>query len=247
MRKIWIVPILMAILLSACAPAATVTPAAEPTSVPAATMPAATETAPAATNPPAMPAIETTAAADSSSGLVTYVIVPEESQAGYEVGETFLNQNNRFALAVGVTNTITGEITANPADPSSAQIGTITVDISSFKSDSSRRDQAIRNQWLESSRYPLATFVPTAIEGLPQTYTAGSDAQLKVTGDLTVHETTREVVFDVSVRLDGDTLSGTATTSILLSDFGVGPISILNMLNTEDTAKLTFDFVARPQ
>jgi hypothetical protein len=50
----------------------------------------------------------------------------------------------------------------------------------------------------------------------------------------------------VTAALRGDTLTGKATTTILLSQFGVGPISILSVLKTEDEAKITLEFVARP-
>jgi hypothetical protein len=41
-------------------------------------------------------------------------------------------------------------------------------------------------------------------------------------------------------------LVGEATTTILMSDFGVGPISVLGILNTEDEVKLTIELTARP-
>jgi hypothetical protein len=41
--------------------------------------------------------------AASSGGTVVYKIVPGESQLMYEVGEVFINDNNRFNLASGVT------------------------------------------------------------------------------------------------------------------------------------------------
>ena len=162
------------------------------------------------------------------------------------MGETFINQSNRFNLAIGVTKQISGEITANKTDPAKSNIGPITVDISQFTSDSNRRDSAIRGRWLESEKFPQAVFTPTKIETLPSSYTEGQDYTFKVSGDLKVREVTKPVTFDVTARLTGDTLSGSAVTTILLSDFGVGPISIGGMLNTEDKAKLTLQFVARP-
>ena len=39
---------------------------------------------------------------------------------------------------------------------------------------------------------------------------------------------------------------GRATTEILMSDFGVGPISIVGLLSTEDEMQLSLDFVALP-
>lgn len=104
----------------------------------------------------------------------------------------------------------------------------------------------IRNQWLESARYPIARFEPLRIEGLPEAYSEATPYAFRVIGNLTVKDVTREVAFDITAQLNGETLTGKATTTILMSDFGVGPISILGVLNTEDEVKLTFDFVARP-
>ena len=181
-----------------------------------------------------------------ASGIMTFKIVPSESKVTYEVAETFINQNNRFNLAVGVTNSVDGVINADLKNPPASTLGQFTIDISQFTSDSGRRDNAIRNNWLESARFPTAVFKPTSITTLPGSYEEGKDYNFQVTGDLTVKETTRPVTFDVTAKLTGDTLSGKATTTILLSNFNVGPISILGILKTEDQAKLTLEFVARP-
>jgi len=162
------------------------------------------------------------------------------------VGEVFINDNNRFNLASGVTPQVSGEITIDQTVPQNSQIGTITADVSQFKSDSSRRDNFIRGRFLESNQYPNVTFTPTKIEGLPQTYTDGQEITLKISGDLTIHQVTKPAVFDATIKLSGDTLSGTTTTTILMSDFGFGPISLVGMLKTEDQAKVTLTFVARP-
>jgi polyisoprenoid-binding protein YceI len=242
MKRNLVFSILLLTLLAACAaPVPVATPnlsaGSSATAVP---MKAASTTA--ATVGEAAP----TNSAANSSGVVVYKIVPGESQVTYEVGETFLNQSNRFNLAVGVTKQIAGEITANKTDPVKSSIGPITVDISQFTSDSNRRDSAIRGMWLESEKFPQAVFTLTKIDTLPSSYQEGQDYPFKITGDLKVHEVTKPVTFDVTARLTGDTLSGSAVTIILLSDFGVGPISIGGMLNTEDKAKLTLQFVARP-
>jgi polyisoprenoid-binding protein YceI len=177
---------------------------------------------------------------------VTFQIVPGESQVTYEVGETFFNQGNVFNLAVGVTTQVSGDVVVDYSNPQNSTIGPVTVDISQFTSDSNRRDNAIRDRFLESSQYPIATFTPTKIEGLPTSGEEGVDYPVTITGDLQVKETTKEVTFDAVLRLEGDTLTGTATTTILLSEFGVGPISIAGILETQDEAKITISFVARP-
>jgi polyisoprenoid-binding protein YceI len=208
-----------------------------------ATEPAATAT----TEVLATDALPSTGEDTSASSVpVTFQIVPDESQVTYEVAETFIDEGNVFNVAIGVTKQVSGEVMIDYANPQNSSIGPITIDISQFTSDSNRRDNAIRDRFLESAKFPTATFTVTKIEGLPATGEEGVDYPLKITGDLTVKETTKSVTFATTVRLEGETLTGTATTTILMSDFGVGPISIAGILETQDEVKIKIDFVARP-
>lgn len=181
-----------------------------------------------------------------SSGEILLKIVPEESTVFYEVGETFLNQNNRFATAIGKTSQVSGEIFANLENPLESRLGAFAIDISTFESDSSRRDNAIRRDWLESSTYPLAMFVPRSITNLPDTYVPGEPYTFEVQGELTVKQTTLGVTFVVTAQYEQEQLTGSAETEILMSEFKIGPISIGGVLNTEDKVTIRFDFVARP-
>jgi polyisoprenoid-binding protein YceI len=244
MNKAILTILLLALLLAACSSGASqsVAPAvteASPTMAPVMTEPPVATQDPIITEAPAV-----TEAA--STGAVVYKLVPGESVLQYEVGETFLNQGNAFNLAVGKTPQVAGEVTLDSNAPQNSSIGTITADISQFTSDSNRRDNAIRGRYLESSRYPTVTFNATNIEGLPATYQEGPEISFKVSGDLTIRDVTKPVTFDVTAKLSGGTLSGQALTTILMSDFGFGPISIAGILNTEDQAKITLTFVARP-
>jgi polyisoprenoid-binding protein YceI len=228
-------------------------PAAVSTAVPVAPTIAAPTKAPAQavaqpTQPPAATEAAqpqaTTAAAPATGAAVVYHIDASQSEAHYEVSETFF-QGNRLNLAVGRTKGIAGDVLVDFANPANSQIGTIVIDVSQLTSDEGRRDNFIRNNFLQSSQYPQATFKPTKIEGLPASVKPGDQLTLKVTGDLTVKQTTKPVTFDVTLTANQDKLTGTATAQIALSDFGVGPIQIA-MLQTEDKAKLVFDFVALP-
>jgi polyisoprenoid-binding protein YceI len=247
MRKLNIVVILFALALAACtsqttqtvqAPASPTLPTSEPTLPPNTSVPAE----PTAAEEPTL----TVAQSAPPTGVVVYKIVPGESTVTYEVGETFFNDNNRFNLAVGKTSQVSGDISVDATNPQNSEVGPLEIDISQFQSDSSRRDGVIRSRFLESSKYPQATFKPIRIEGLPSSYTAGQELKFKISGDLTVKEVTKPVTFNVTARVDGDVLSGTATTTILMSDYGVGPIMLAGILGTEDNVKLILDFVARP-
>ncbi len=182
--------------------------------------------------------------AQTNSGTV-YTIISGESTVTYMVDETFLD-DNRLNTAIGETTEVNGEITLNQENPQQSSIGTITVDISQFESDSNRRDNALRDRFLESSQYPIVTFEPTSIEGLLETYTEGETLDLTVTGETTIRETTMPMIINFQVKLENGELTGSGETMFLMSDYGFGPISILGMLNTEDEVRVQIDFVARP-
>jgi len=61
-----------------------------------------------------------------------------------------------------------------------------------------------------------------------------------------VRDTTRPTTFDVTAKLEGEALTGTATTTILMSDFNFDAPDIAGILKAENEAKLEFKFVARP-
>ena len=183
--------------------------------------------------------------APGGEGLERYIIVPSESSVTYRVGEIFFDQGNQFNVAVGTTNAVQGEAFIDRASPRRSRVGTITIDISQFKSDHARRDNAIRTGWLESERYPMAVFTPTAMQGLPDTYTPGQEVPVQISGALKIREVTRPSTFAARLRLDGDVLTGVATTTIRMTDFGFEPPSILGILKAENEVKLEFHFVAR--
>jgi polyisoprenoid-binding protein YceI len=183
----------------------------------------------------------------SSNSLITFTLLPEESQASYSIDEVFINQNNRLFTAVGITNEIEGQMQLNYTDPTASRFGLFTVNISTLTSDSSRRDNAIRSNWLESSKYPLATFQVTQVKNFPAAPQEGQNISFQLLGNLTIRQTTLPITWDVTAQLNGDRLTGTATTKIMLVDFGVTPPSIAGVLTVTDGATLTVNFTLQAQ
>lgn len=234
--------------LFAPAPITEGVPVAPTIAVPTVAAPAPTTAAAASTQAPTAPAAQATqapAASDPTQAPVLYRIDAAQSEARYEVNETFF-QDNRLNTAIGRTKGVAGDILVDFNDPAKSQIGDIVINVSQLTSDESRRDNFIRNNGLESSRYPEATFKTTAISGLPAQVKTGDVLNFTITGDLTVKQTTRPVTWQVQLTVGDKQLSGTAQTAIKMSDFGVGPIR-LAILATEDDMKLFFDFVAVAQ
>jgi len=237
MQRIGFIGAVLALTLAACQPA------------PVETAPAAigeTEVVEATSVTTAEAANDTASEPTAETRVMTYVLAAGEATLSYSVGETFINQNNKFSTAVGTTSSVSGVITVDTTTPKNSSIGKIAAEIFEFKSDSSKRDSVIRDRFLESRLYPTVTFVPAEISGLPESYTPGETIRFQVTGAATVHGTTLPLTFDVTARLDDGALKGQATTSFLMSEFGFGPISIAGILQTEDEVLVTLDFVAYP-
>lgn len=246
MKRFIGIVLLLSALLAACAPAAATqaqqSPA--PTSTTAASSTAAQPTLAAENSTAITTQSGGSANAGASGSAVVFKIDPSQSKVTYTVNETLFNQNNRINTAIGVTNGVNGQINADLSNPAASTMGPITVDVSQFASDSRQRDNMIRRNFLSSSNYPTATFVCKQLVGMPAAYVEGQTYTFKATGDLTVKTTTQPVTFDITAKLQNNTLSGEATTQVLMSQFGIGPISLLGMLQTEDQVKITFDFVA---
>jgi polyisoprenoid-binding protein YceI len=188
---------------------------------------------------PAAPA----AAAQAPPGTVAYVIDPQASAVSYHVAE-LLFAGNRFNMAMGVTHGIQGSIFVDRSHPDASRIGPITVNVQQLTSNSSHRDDAIRQDWLESNTYPTATFTTTSIEGLPKTYTAGQTVHVRIAGNLTAHNVTKPVVFAGAVTLEGTMLTGDVQATVAMTDFGFdAPHNAA--LKTENKAVLELQLTAR--
>lgn len=156
--------------------------------------------------------------------------------------------NERLAgtakTTIGTTTVVGGDIVVDMLDARRSMVGEIVVNVEMFTSDSNLRDKRIRHDFLESTHFPFAHFVPTAISGLGGIPAPGTPMSISVTGDLTVKDTTQSVTFDGLVVLHDDKLTAEMATVILGSDFDVGPINIARLAHTDDAITLEFDLVA---
>lgn len=222
-------------------------PPVEPGEAPAASDPteeAVTGEAPVATE-----------AAAAVGGQRTFVLAPDSTVVSYEVDEEFgAGALDRLGIAAGLTKTVgrtsaaEGALTLDFGGATPQLVdASFTVDISTLTSNQGMRDRRIRGEWLESTRYPLATFTASEIRSAPAAYSAGNEVTFQVAGDLTVRDVTNPVVFDVTATLDGDTISGTATTGFLMSSFGVDPPRMTNLFTVGDETVIRVEFVAQEQ
>jgi len=228
--------------LAACG-SSTSQPAAAPTAALAAI---ASTTAPADAPTSAASNAPTAAAAPSGAagGTRTFAIVPEQTEASYQVQEKFLNRDLPN-MALGKTQAVTGELQVSLDGKPSGKVTKISVDLRTLTSDQSRRDNRIRTQWLESEKYPFAEFTSTDVQGIPDSYTEGQEVSFKLTGDMKIRDVTKPVTFDVKGKLEGDTITGSASSKILMKDFGFDPPNVAGMLTVEDGVTVMINFTAK--
>jgi polyisoprenoid-binding protein YceI len=178
--------------------------------------------------------------------LQSFQIVPGESQVTYEVNITLLNENNRIEISIGSTNDVTGEILVDRENPQNSIVRFVNIETARLDSGDEVMDDAIRDQYLEAVDFPFVTFLPQEIHGLPSTYEEGQPLSFEISGDLTIRQVTNPVTFDVTAQLQDNSLSGEAVATILLSEFGIGPVGVEGLLTSADEVKLKIEFVARP-
>jgi len=115
-----------------------------------------------------------------------------------------------------------GTVVFDPSDPAKTSIDA-TIDATTFNSRVQMRDNDVRSpHFLDVAKYPTITFKSTRTE------VAGA-GKLKITGDLTIHGVTKQVVLEVEAPSQpiqdpmgkGLRMGANAATKINRNDFGI--------------------------
>lgn len=116
----------------------------------------------------------------------------------------------------GGFSNITGSIMIDDADVTKSTVD-VTIDVNSISTQNERRDAHLKSaDFFDAANHPTITFKSKKVER------AGAD-RLKVTGDLTLRGTTKEVVLDVEgpTKVIGNKRGASATTQINRREFGL--------------------------
>lgn len=179
-------------------------------------------------------------------GGTLFRISQDESQVEFNIFEVL---NGSDKTVVGTTNQVAGDILINLSSPAESELGSIAINARTFKTDESRRDNAIARFILQSENdgYEFITFTPTSITGFPATASVGDSFTLEVTGDLSIAGQTNPVAFDVTTTLEaGDRLVGSAETTIQRGDFNLSIPNVPFVADVGEDVTLKLNFVALP-
>jgi len=145
----------------------------------------------------------------------TWIIDPEHSDVGFKVRHLMVsNVKGNFEKHIGTVEINDHDITKSKV--------VVSIDTNSINTNVPKRDEHLRSSdFFDVAKFPTMTFVSTKVAK------AGKD-KLKVTGDLTLHGVTKQVVLDIeglsteSKDPWGNIRRGaTATTKINRKDFGL--------------------------
>ena len=143
---------------------------------------------------------------------IIYRIDPAHSTVGFSV------KNLIFRTVHGRFTTFSGTIALDTADPARSSVE-VTVDAASIDTGIAKRDEHLRSaDFLDVAKVQAITFASTAVEAI-------SPTQLRITGDLTIHGTTRRVVLEAHTDLpptgDREVARYTARTTVDRREFGI--------------------------
>lgn len=109
-----------------------------------------------------------------------------------------------------------GRITFDPAN--GAVSGDLLVDAASGESGNSSRDKRMRNDVLESQRFPEIRLTPKNVEGSVR---LRGHSVVRVSGIFLIHGTTHEVTIPIDVSFAGVNVSGSGKFSIPYVEWGM--------------------------
>jgi polyisoprenoid-binding protein YceI len=149
-----------------------------------------------------------------STSIETWTVDAAHTEVGFAVRHLMLTTvRGRFGA-------VKGTVEFNPASPRDSKID-ITIDVTSIDTRQEMRDNHLRSaDFFDVANHSSIHFVGKRIDG-------DLEGDFKVTGDLTIRGTTREVTLNVSNegrRVDpwgNDRVGISATTKISRSDFGL--------------------------
>lgn len=111
-------------------------------------------------------------------------------------------------------------------------------------SDKDRREmeRAMREEVLETARYPEIVFMSTNISA---SRTAQDQYRARINGNLSLHGVTRDQRIDAQLTVDGNSLRARGEFPLRQTDYNIKPVSVAGgTLKMKDELKLSFDIIA---
>lgn len=151
------------------------------------------------------------------------------SFAGFRVQEQLASIGAK--TAVGRTPDVTGGMKIAGTTITEASF---EVDMTTLTTDSGLRDNAIRSQAIETSRFPTATFTLTKPIDLGTIPAEGQEITVDATGNLTLHGVTKSVTLPLTAKLQDDVIVVVGSLTVPFSDYSISQPRAAAVLSVDD-------------
>jgi polyisoprenoid-binding protein YceI len=159
-------------------------------------------------------------AASAAAQAGTWQIDPNHTAAQFSV------KHLGVSTVRGAFTKVTGAVKYDSADPAKDSVD-VTIDSNSVDTRVEMRDNDLRSpRFFDVQKYSTITFHSKSVK-------VAGPGKLQITGDLTIHGVTKEVVLDVDGPTEpikdpmgkGQRMGASATTKVNRQDFGVSALS----------------------
>lgn len=167
-----------------------------------------------------------------------------QSEARFSIDELLLGEPT---TVIGRTQELAGEILIDLESPENSELGAIVVNVGTLRTDNEFRNRALRGQILQANNpdYEVATFVPSALIGLPEQINIGDTVDFQIEGTLFVHGVNQPVVFDAQVTvISNSVIEGYVSATVRYEDFDITIPEAAGVADVSDEVVLELDFVA---
>ena len=174
--------------------------------------------------------------------VATHPLVEGSTEASYFAPEK-LARLSLPSTAQGTTTDVEGQFFVNDEGIHPDHESSFTIGLTTLRSNESRRDSRVQSA-LQTSSFPDATFVATALSGYPAEFPANVEVAMQLTGMLTVHGVEAEVTWDVIATRSGDVLTALATLETRYDAWNVPVLNIGGFVTVEEQFTLQILIIA---
>ncbi len=171
---------------------------------------------------------------DPAKSWVVYRLDEARSRVRFDA-KAFMHE------VAGKTSKLQGTIRLGDRDRFTDAEACVRIDAASLDTDNSTRDGIMRQDHLETTRFPTIDFTLKQVEAVRR---QGDGWEFGARGTLSLHGVSREILLPVRARPVDGGMRLTANVPIKMTDYRI-PIPRFLLLTLEDQVVVSFDVVAK--
>ena len=163
----------------------------------------------------------------------------------------FFNSTAKLEFIQGTTQHLEGSFIFNPENPSEGIKGVLRVDLQTLKTGIDKRDEHMRDNHLQTDKYPYAYFELLSADALLPLMASDSAYRIKAKGNFYIHGNFREIEPDLQIvrkkhSAGGEAFFVTAKFAINLDEYKIPRPKAL-FLKLAETVEIRVVFIGSSQ